>query len=158
MNTLTQEIDQTLDSIINHSRTLIDILENEKLLLTENNYEKLERNAQSKKSNVDNLESACELLKNYFNKLSLKFNKEGLNELINGAPSNLQEDLQRKTKLMLDFLARAENLNHINGILVVSRHNYNQQLLSFITNTKKQETYGPYQNQQVAVSTRETKA
>lgn len=158
MSDITLQITITMDNIITASRKLISLLENEKLLLAENKFDKLEENAVKKRLNVDELDTECTNLKELFKKLALTFNQDGLHQLITKAPINLKDEIAGKSKLMLDFLKQTETLNRVNGVLLVSKHNYNQQLLGLMTQKQlKPVTYGKYVGSQ-SVSTRGHKA
>ncbi|MGE4348888.1 MAG: flagella synthesis protein FlgN [Candidatus Berkiella sp.] len=146
---------KTIEVLLSELHTQLEALCNtltlEKSILQKHKLNELEPILTLKETQFDILNITIQKLKNLLDTHSLDFNKQGMETLLQGAPTTLMERWNR----FITALQCAQETNLINGMLVMGMKNYNDRLLNLLTQTT--ETYHPNQQSKHSLSTRQHK-
>lgn len=146
---------KTIEVLLSELHTQLEALCNtltlEKNILQKHKLNELEPILTLKETQFDTLNINIQKLKSLLDTKNLDFNKQGMETLLQGAPTILME----LWNTFLTALKRAQETNLINGMLVMGMKNYNDRLLNLLTQTT--ETYHPNQQSKHSLSTRQHK-
>lgn len=146
---------KTIEVLLSELHTQLEALCNtltlEKSILQKHKLNELEPILTLKETQFDILNITIQKLKNLLDNHNLDFNKQGMETLLQGAPTTLME----RWNTFITALQRAQETNLINGMLVMGMKNYNDRLLNLLTQTT--ETYHPNQQSKHSLSTRQHK-
>jgi len=153
-----QDIDESilkpiLSSLQSKLIVLLEQLEAEKKVLENHTLENIECLLKEKQESFIHLNSDIDLLRRHLNENNLELTSQSIKPYIASA----SKALQKQWDLFISTLEECQEKNLINGLLVMGMKNYNDKLLSLLTQQTPQ-TYHPSQMKKKIISTREHKA
>lgn len=154
-----QSFENMLHNLYENLQQFMVTLDIEKTLLDQNKTDELDASLNAKQLIVEALDKINFQCQTYFNNASSTFSEKGMLEILSQFPHNKQLYLFDLWQQIKALLKACDRKNLVNGVMITTLKNFNEQMLGIITNRPKESVYGnQYKKSQLAVSTREHKA
>ncbi|MGD9592234.1 MAG: flagellar export chaperone FlgN [Candidatus Berkiella sp.] len=152
------DFEKMLHDLYEHLQQFVKTLDAEKALLEQNKTTELDQSMSAKRLIIESLDKISFQCQSYFSNQSA-YSEKGILSIISHFPEGKQLYLTDLWKEIKTLLKTCDKKNLVNGVMITTLKNYNDNMLSIITNRPKESVYGnKYKNNQLAVSTREHKA
>lgn len=137
----------------------LSTLEAEKALLESNQTDALDDSLAAKRVVIESLDQLTAQCHSFFERFASAFNENSVLRMVAQFPTNKQLYLVELWNEIKNLLKACDKKNLINGVMITTLKNHNDNLLTILTNRPKETVYGnQYKKSQLAVSTQEHKA
>ncbi len=151
--------EKTMHDLYENLQQFTITLDAERALLEKNKPDELEASIGTKQLIIESLDKISFQFQSYLGSAANTFTDNGMQRILSQFPANKQLYLRDLWQQIKFLLKTCDKKNLVNGVMITTLKNYNENMLGIITNRPKEAVYGnQYKKSQLAVSTREHKA
>lgn len=148
-----------LHSLYENLQHFSQTLDEEKALLEKNKSDELTQNLDTKRLLIEALDKISAQCGAFLGSQTNPFNERQMDSIIAQYPANKQLYLRNLWQEIRTLLKTCNKKNLVNGVMITTLKNYNDNMLHILTRRPKEDVYSnQVKKSQLAVSTREHKA